>query len=190
MAPIQKVGGTNWNALPLECCYCLQPMALPSRLYMPPCELSCYEENSDRWVAPIQKVGGTNWNADIACSLWHGSLGCACSHASSPATRKTQIGGWHQFKRWLAPIGMLFKRWVAPIGMLAIGMLAIGMLEKDQPGSGKKVLRLPRTFLPESSNLCRSLTAIRTSPARFAAARPRPPTVPSPRTAPHRSSFL
>jgi len=149
-------------------------MAWQSRLCMLPCELSCYEENSDRWVAPIQKVAGTNWNADIACSLWHGSLGCACSHASSPATRKTQIGGWHQFKRWVAPIGML----------------AIGMLEKDQPGSGKKVLRLPRTFLPESSNLCRSLTAIRTSPARFAAARPRPPTVPSPRTAPHRSSFL
>ena len=63
MAPIQKVGGTNWNALPLECCYCLQPMAWQSRLCMLPCELSCYEENSNRWVAPIQKVAGTNWNA-------------------------------------------------------------------------------------------------------------------------------
>jgi hypothetical protein len=114
-------------------------------------------------VAPIQKVGGTNWNAAIACSLWHGSLGCTCPHASSPATRKTQIGGWHQFKRWVAPIGMLFLEcWRVNQGGLQFSTKA-GLLPKDRPWLGEvyKNSRLSpgSTCAPIKSRQCHSWVA-------------------------------
>ena len=102
VAPIGKVGGTDWSASPSH------PVAAIDGLQIG----GWHQLEIDRWVAPIgvlidgipigaeyQSVGGTNWSD-------------SSSHPIA-AIDGLQVGGWHQLEKWVAPIGVL---WLAPIG--------------------------------------------------------------------------